>query len=724
MLLKRLEIQGLKSFADKTVLDLGNSITAIVGPNGSGKSNITDSIRWLLGERDARNLRGTKGEDLIFAGTENRPRMGLAQATIYFDNSSGFFPVDFKEVSVSRRISRDGTSQFYINKSEVRLKDLIDFLARVKLGARGLTVIGQGQSDTFIAASPAERREMIEEMLGLKEYQLKRTDAERKLKNTSYNLEKIHALIEELKPHLRLLRRQSSRYENREKIAQDLFELENVFYGSRLSRLQTDLEGLSKEEKKINNEISKEEPEFRKIEKEFEGINQSEPETANFLKEIKERKQEILTKRAGLERNIGRVEAKLELASRETLSEDADVKAALKEIKKLAQDSAEAGDISTLKSMAEKVIEIIDSIFVSDGGKNAPSEIQQEYEEITKEIHSFNDELKKLEEEEKKYQDSLEGFNRTFREAYDRVDSARGKYEALLNKKNKAELDRERVELKLSGLNEELKQIGRSVASLEGKSSGDHEEVLVDEDVAMSRMFKLRQELASIGEIDESIMKEAKETEERNSFLGGQVDDLEKAIADLTVLIKELDEKIYTEFNSAMKAINSEFDQMVKTMFGGGKAKLIAKSTNSRSSEQEEAHSGEADEEKPNSQAETIVEDGERESAGIEVDISLPKKKVKGLDVLSGGERSLVSIAVLFALISVSPPPFLVLDEIDAALDDKNARRFGQILATLSDKTQFVIVTHNRATMETAGALYGVTMSKDGTSKLVSLKLE
>ena len=162
--------------------------------DGSGKSNITDGVRWILGERDARNLRGTKGEDLIFAGTEKRPRMGQAQATLHFDNSSGLFPVEFKEVSISRRISRDGVSQFHINNSEVRLKDVVDFLAKVKLGARGLTVINQGQSDTFIAASPIERREMIEEMLGLREYQLKKSDAERKLKNTGFNLEKVRAL--------------------------------------------------------------------------------------------------------------------------------------------------------------------------------------------------------------------------------------------------------------------------------------------------------------------------------------------------------------------------------------------------------------------------------------------------------------------------------------------------------------------------------------------------
>src|SRR3989338_3063825 len=131
MLLKQLELQGFKSFADKTVLDLGHRVTAIVGPNGSGKSNVTDSVRWLLGERDARNLRGGKVEDLIFAGTPSRPKQSLAQASLHFENNHGFFPVDFAEVSIMREVNRNGNSRYFLNKSEIRLKDLVDFFARV-----------------------------------------------------------------------------------------------------------------------------------------------------------------------------------------------------------------------------------------------------------------------------------------------------------------------------------------------------------------------------------------------------------------------------------------------------------------------------------------------------------------------------------------------------------------------------------------------------------------
>ena len=167
-LLKRLELNGFKSFAGKTTIEFPTGITAIVGPNGSGKSNIIDAVRWLLGERESKNLRGAKAEDLIFAGTPKRPRVGQAQASLYFENNGNFFPAEFSEIVVSRQVSRDGDNKFFINKAEVRLKDLIDFFAKARLGTKGLVVISQGNSDVFIQASPAIRREMLEEMLGLR----------------------------------------------------------------------------------------------------------------------------------------------------------------------------------------------------------------------------------------------------------------------------------------------------------------------------------------------------------------------------------------------------------------------------------------------------------------------------------------------------------------------------------------------------------------------------
>lgn len=705
-LLRQLELHGLKSFADKTALDLSHNITAIVGPNGSGKSNITDAIRWLLGERDARNLRGAKGEDLIFAGTETRPRMGLAQATLVFDNSSGFFPIDVSEVSISRRVSRDGVSQFFINKSEVRLKDLVDFLAHAKLGARGLTIINQGESDVFIKARPEERREMIEEMLGLKEYQLKKADAVRKLEATSVNLDKVRAMLDELRPHVRFLRRQSARYENRERIASELAELEIRFYGSRLRRFQRELSDVQQREREVERLIRNEQPAYQKLEADIASISEQQPEAAQRLKEIQEKRKVVAAKRAELDRELGRIEAQLEFQSRLHAREDADLAAALREVHQIASRIVH-GDAQTLRDGVKSILAIIEKIFTADS-KQKESGVEEKYRTLASAAKKLDGELSELNRDEMRYQGELRDFNQSFRDAYEKLERERKKLHDLVARKNNILIEKERVEVRLAGLAEELSQAGRDIASLEAalKGGAKYDVDSVDEDGAMHKIHKLRQELLKIGEIDEAILAEAKETEERYAFLEGQVADLEKATRDLAALVRELDEKIYTEFNKALRAISDEFHALIREMFGGGKGKLTVR----------QAAGSDATSEGGEIKTKT-------DNVGVDIELALPGKRLRGLEVLSGGERSLVSIAALFALISVSPPPFLVLDEVDAALDEKNARRFGKILKDFARKTQFVIVTHNRATMEAADVLYGVTMSPDGTSKLVSLKL-
>ncbi len=215
-------------------------------------------------------------------------------------------------------------------------------------------------------------------------------------------------------------------------------------------------------------------------------------------------------------------------------------------------------------------------------------------------------------------------------------------------------------------------------------------------------------------------MNEARDTETRYEFLTKESADLEKAVSDLAQLMHDLSEKIKTEFEKSLHKINDEFDKFVGMMFGGGSAKLKV-----RKPKEKGAESGEDEaEESITDEISEVVEEALQESGGVEIEIKLARKRITSLDALSGGERSLVGIAALFALVSVSPPPFLVLDEIDAPLDERNARRFSEMLKDFSKHTQFIVVTHNRATMEAAEILYGVTLGEDGASKVVSLKLE
>jgi len=704
MLLRRLELQGFKSFADKITLDLSHRVTAIVGPNGSGKSNITDSIRWLLGERDARNLRGGKGEDLIFAGTKDKPRSGMAQATLHFDNSSGALPVEYKDLAISRKVTRDGLSAFSLNKSEIRLKDVIEFFAKAKLGARGLTIISQGESDMFIKATPQERRSMIEEILGLKEYQLKKEDALRKLKNTASNLDKANALIEELKPHLRLLRRQVSRYEGREEAETELNKLENQFFGGQLYELERDLGGITKEEKELGLGLRAEKEKLETLRKTLIAIKEGEPRSARELGELHGEEVKLQGLRADLQIELGRAEARLELSKEREGFDPQKAKEALREIKGIAQKLSGEGDLEKIQSSLKKIIQIIEKSSGASGG--SPSgDLEKGQKELVQKLKEMDTSINEIKKRETSLREGLEGFNKKFSESYEHLDAQQKRVSTLEVQNGELLIKKERLETKLEGLLEELKQIGRNRDSFK---VGGGDRASMDGDEMRKRMIYLRSQLASIGEIDEGIVKEARETEERFEFLSKQVADLEKASADLEGLIKELDLKIHEDFTFAMSKINEEFAKLIKIVFGGGTGSMkLEKIVKTKESENEEVNESSEEVKIP----------------GILVDVTLPKKRVKGLDVLSGGERALVSIAALFSLISVSSPPFLFLDEVDAALDERNAKRFGDIVKEFSKHTQFVIVTHNRATMESADVLYGVTMSKDGTSKLVSLKL-
>ena len=704
MFLRKLELQGFKSFADKISLDLSHGITAVVGPNGSGKSNITDALRWLLGEREARNLRGGKVEDLIFAGTKDRPRMGMAQASMYFDNSSGFFPVDYKEVSVSRRLSRDGESEILLNKSEIRLKDVIDFFAKSRMGARGLSIVSQGESDIFINSTPLERREMIEEILGLKEYQIKKAEAVRRLKNTGFNLEKANALIGELAPHLRMLKKQVSRYEGREEIAGELNELENRYYGSRLKKIKDALLKLQPALKDAGKELSKQEVVTKKLEAEITDVRNSGPETDEKIKVIQEKRKNSLDRKFNFQKDLNRLETRLELTQNLPDVKEVNLLAALKDVRNLAYASVEEGTLERLKDTVSKIVSLIDNLFSK--GNDASGELKKSMAKLEADIKQTDKELKDLDIAEADSTKHIRQFNEKFKEIFIAFESERNKLIKLKDEKNSLVFESEKLDIKLKDLSVQILEIGRKASDFDVWSGVP----LEDEEVAVRRMFRLRGELSAIGEIDQNTIKDYKETEERHTFLVDQVSDLEKAVTDLNKLIEDLDYKIRHEFNSAISHISEEFNKYINALFGGGKAKLTVE-------EEKDERALDVEVEGLEAQANEKVE------SGVYIDVSFPRKRLKGLEVLSGGEKALVSIAALFALISVSPPPFLVLDEIDAPLDEINARRFGELLKNFSKKTQFLIVTHNRATMEAADVLYGVTMSADGTSQVLSIKL-
>ena len=241
MKLRKLSLQGYKTFASKTEFVFDSGITAIVGPNGSGKSNIADALRWVLGEQSYGTLRARRSADMIFAGSQQRARAGMAQATITLDNSDGWLPIDFAEVEIARRSFRSGENEYLINGQQVRLKDVADLLATSGLAERTYTIIGQGLVDQALSLRSDERRALFEEAAGITHYKSRRAETLRRLEETQRNLQRVYDILEELRPRVSALKRQATRTRNFEQISTDLRELLRVWYGYKWEQAKSDL---------------------------------------------------------------------------------------------------------------------------------------------------------------------------------------------------------------------------------------------------------------------------------------------------------------------------------------------------------------------------------------------------------------------------------------------------------------------------------------------------
>jgi len=687
-MLTRLSLSGFKSFADKAVLEFPRGVSVIVGPNGSGKSNVVDAFRWLLGERDAAHLRGAKIEDLVFAGTSLRSRVGLAQASLVLDNSDNAWPLQFPEIQIKRQVSRDGESHYFINENEVRLRDVQDFFAKSRIGNRGLTLVGQGNSDSFVRVSNLERRLMMEEVLGFKDYRNKKNESEARLKTTKENLERINSLLREMEPRLRILRKQTSEWEKRDELLKELRILENQFFGYELRTIERGAKEVELEIDVLKAALEKEWHRVHLHEKTLRGIEDERPEVHRNMSDLLKAKEILMRKQALIERELGRLEARIELMGKdqEIKAEDAHV---------LIHESRRALETALNESTMHGIQRVIKTILLeiehalykeprvdSKGILNA----KKKYEET---IAGLEAELEAIQEKEKEYNALLINFNTRVREAVREAENARLFHTRLLDKERTVLIEKARWGYKHKEICGHLAQVGRNIDEID--TTIMHEPL---SSALFQRMHALRNELARIGAVEESIIKEANELESKYMDLAREAHDLHDASGDLSVLIEDLTKKLSRDFVKKMNAVSVAFDRYCNHMFGGGKARLL-------------------------------MDEGEENAiAGIRAEVDLPRKKTQGLESLSGGERSLVSLAALFSMIAVNPPPFLILDEVDAALDEKNARRFAGVLRDLSLKTQFVVVTHNRSTMEAAHVLYGVTMDKDGTSRILSLRLE
>jgi chromosome segregation protein len=731
MYLKSIELSGFKSFAKKSELIFSSQVTSIVGPNGSGKSNVAEAFRFVLGEQSIKNLRGKKGEDLIFNGAGSEARANRASVKVVFDNSSRIFGIDFPEVAVERVVHRDGVNEYLINGSVVRLKDVLELLASAHIGASGHHIISQGEADKILNASSKDRKAMIEDALGLKIYQYKRIESERKLKKTFENIAQVESLRREIAPHLKFLRKQVEKVEKAESQKQELVSLSKEYFKREDLYLSFTKSALLSERKPLKEELEKLTKELHQakaiLEKSAEG------EKKHF--EVLELEAEIAGARVekdALVRDLGRIEGVLNAEERiirkerELATSEEHKTIRLKEVEELFENIS---SLSVVETILTKIRE-----FIRERKHTANSSVILEAEARMKELSAEKQKAEELihnaEAKEKTLQTKYESLKKAIetekdsgRDAEKAVFRIMSEEQAIISKLNTLKLREEKMNTEEADWKRELEEVSRLVGAdvLHFKSLDMDEKTALAEPRAAQEerkraieKLKIRLEDAGVSG-GEEITKEFSETLERDEFLARELLDLEKSAESLKSLIKDLEERLATEFSTGIEKINKEFGTLFSKMFDGGDAHLTLVKEKKRKAEailegDEDAEDG--------GEGEEVIQEG------LDISVSLPRKKIRGLMMLSGGERALTSIALLFAISAVNPPPFIILDETDAALDEANSKRYGDMVTMLSKHSQLILITHNRETMSRAGMIYGVTMGSTGVSKLLSIAFE
>ncbi len=717
MHLKSIQLSGFKSFARKDELKFTSPIAGIVGPNGSGKSNAAEAFRFVLGEQSMKSMRGKRGTDMIWMGNDTLARANRARVAVAFDNRQQLFDIDFDEVVIERIVHRDGANEYSINGSKVRLKDVTELLASANIGASGHHIISQGEADRILGASAKDRREMIEEALGLKTFQYKKIESEKKLEKTSENMKEVTILRREIAPHLTFLKRQMKKLERARELKTQIIESyaayvahERAYVTSEELRLQSAKVEPTQALIRLREELAQ------------ENTPQENSSESNGAQVLDERVRSISNEKGRLEHSRGRVEGQISLLEdRRVTKENAHeqsilvpfekVENFLDEISEDIHSTKKTKDVLKLSRVIDRINDFLNQFRNSQEKIIAPT---NRTESLTNELREIEEALSALESEESALavqrsnilsdisfkQNTERESQKRFFEIKERIHDVGRTLEDIQRDEDVLQ----RVRARLKEVEWKAQDIGAPFGefAVEGvRSRREQEEALHD-------MGRLEAKLEESGFVDEDTVREYEETKKRDAFLEREVADLEESRRTLLEVIQALDGELSTRFEEGLGKINAEFQRFFTMLFDGGSAslKLVKKTRKIEDKFEESVH----------------AEEEVRE--GIEITVHLPRKKVSTLDILSGGERALTSIALIFAMSQVNPPPFIILDETDAALDEANSRKYADMVRTLSEKSQLILITHNRQTMEAAGELYGVTMGSDGISKILSVKFD
>ena len=922
MFLKRIELLGFKSFADRTQIDFTEGITALLGPNGCGKSNIVDSIKWVLGEQSTRNMRAEKMEDVIFNGTEDRKALNVAEVTLVVSNEENVLDLDLPEISIKRRLYRSGESEYFVNNTLVKLKELREIFYDTGIGKSAYSIMEQGKIDQVLSNKPEERRVLFEEAAGITRFKMKGSEAERKLGKTRENMVQVENILGEVRKNYETLKKQSDKTMQYRSLREELFSLEidtqllkykmllenHTKKDSQYKTIQDKKKALTDQIEKLNgnlatnlDEVNSMESQLIEDQKKLYGIGLEKDNQYNRIKLLKDQNKEvesqivllkqkekdingkmeslrqeeedrknklqdyndqlkdiennILTFQKSIETSENRIAENVGLIGKQeksinrweveqeslqenlrTLTDDIvhQLDTGLKEsglsLKQRSQmkdqiqdtlhsiiiqldgklslwedagtvglkkDDTEVWDsgVKSLKEIRSTMNNLKDQIDRYTGLEPdflneflAPEGIITRKREIDDQLMALKDNLKKSREtvqkateDNKQLEKKIQEFRKTLEEL--RVNRARmatqvaaiqdnlkslvvekSGYEDMLRqnleeisrlekrisetllkiqeadeKLKSLDTEKDTLQKKLKELEETIRSRNKDVSGKEGELKEknaslqelaitlekyslekEHIEEEIDDlcqnfkennssDIKkyldrIPEIKKTRQELREIhsrtreniktlGQVNLMAPEEFVEVKERYEFLSTQLKDLEQAKENLIQVTSEIKKESAQLFVQTYNSIKTNFNEIFRRMFGGGRAEL------------------------------KLVDPDNILESGIEIYAQPPGKKLENISLLSGGERSLTGVALLFATYMVKPSPFCILDEIDAALDDANIQRFVNVLIEFGEKSQFIVITHNKKTVTGAKTLLGITMQESGVSKLLAMKI-
>ena len=721
MQLKHIKLSGFKSFVDPTKISFPTNMVGVVGPNGCGKSNVIDAVRWVLGELSAKNLRGESMVDVIFNGSENRKASGQCSIELLFDNSSakiGGEYASFNEVSIKRVMTRDAQSDYFINNTKCRRKDVQDIFLGTGLGPSSYAIIEQGMVTKLVSAKPDELRTHIEEAAGVSKYRERRRETESRIKRTRENLSRVKDIRDEIGRLIKRLENQAKAAEKYNVLKKDKakLELDKAVLFSIEARSSRD--DLQKKLDSLNRDLQIKNAESETIQSQ---IDQFRTENESVLSEYEEAQKNFYA--VGAE--IAKREANLQNISKN----EQETKSNLEKVKQNYEKAKETEKNFEELSPSEKAMHILDSMIntiekyrinnenirekaielkslLTDILNIATAQSKTLTEEYLSRQNDLEDQILNAEKLKKSIEDEMRDFVDKSSSAESVLISLRQKHSKFNeelrefeNKKSIADLDARTISEKITNIRIEQKtyEINLDNSNKKIKEAGididkidffEYEDMTIEE--LEDKLVNIETKIIKLGAINLAAPEEIEEESKRKEELDEQYNDLTEALEKLTGAIKKIDQETKTIFKESFDSVNSKLKEMFPKLFGGGVAEL------------------------------TLTEE-DALNAGVILMARPPGKKNSSISQLSGGEKALTALALVFAIFDLNPAPFCLLDEVDAPLDDLNTLRFINMVEEMSKNVQFIFITHNKVSMERSDYLMGVTMQEAGVSRMVSV---